>query len=223
MVAAAKVELLRLDPYVVAAEKAGDRASAYFDFYNDFTKDADARVAAVQASIDALTDKVADSKPSGKIEVCEAKIAAAEDVILAAVVRCKRRQYSDALAALTKFNDDKVKQTEKETGAKTAYDKERKDAVAKNSDCRKDADGVRAECAEGDCCGQANRYDRDGTRMTIEVCGKPEDVSYTYWPVMKEGMAKAPQSEQWRYYCITGAKNLAATTAAVAAVVYMAY
>ena len=43
-IAAAKVELDRLSPYIIAAKKAGDRASAYFNFYNDYTKDAKKRV-----------------------------------------------------------------------------------------------------------------------------------------------------------------------------------
>lgn len=109
----------------------------------------------------------------------------------------------------------------KNDATKEAYDKKRKEAVAAKVDCRKDADGVRAECGAEECCGQANRYDRDGTRMTVEVCGTAEESTYTYWPVMKKGMAKAPQTEQWRYYCIGGAKNLAAGAAAIAGAIYM--
>lgn len=43
-IAAAKVEIDRLAPYIVAAKKAGDRASAFFKFYNDYTADAKGRV-----------------------------------------------------------------------------------------------------------------------------------------------------------------------------------
>lgn len=132
----------------------------------------------------------ADGKASGKFELADAKINKAELAVQAAITRCKRRQYSDAIAALTKFNEDEAARATKASEAKTAYDDKRKKAIAKNADCRKNADGVRAECAEGECCGQANRYDRDGTRMTIEVCGSAEDSTYTYWPVMKEGMVK---------------------------------
>jgi hypothetical protein len=154
---------------------------------------------------------------------CVAKIALCDADILAAVTRCKRRQYSDALASLTQFNADKAQAEKDATDAKALYDGKAKTAVAKNADCRKNAEGVRAECAEGECCGQANRYDRDGTRMTIEVCGKAEDSTYTYWPVMKAGTDKAPMTEQWRYYCISGAQSLAAGATAVAAALYMAY
>ena len=122
---------------------------------------------------------------------------------------------------MTKFNEDEAAAKTKKEEAKKAYDDKRKKAVAKNADCRKDADGVRAECAEGECCGQANRYERDGTRMTVEVCGSAEDSTYTYWPEMKTGMAKAPATEQWRYYCIQGAANVAAGAAAVAATIFM--
>lgn len=166
---------------------------------------------------------MADNGASGSLEMCAAKITACEEEIKAAVVRCKRRQYSDALASLTKFNEDEAAATKKNEETKKAYDKKRDEAIAKNADCRKDADGVRKECAEGECCGQANRYDRNGTRMTIEVCGSAEDSTYTYWPTMAKDMAKAPQTEQWRYYCIAGAKNLAAGAAAVAGALYMAY
>jgi len=123
---------------------------------------------------------------------------------------------------LTKFNEGEAAKTKKAGEEKTKYDEKRKKAIAKNADCRKNADGVRAECAEGECCGQANRYDRDGTRMTIEVCGSAEDSTYTYWPVMKDGMVKQPATEQWRYYCIMGAKNLAAGATAVVGALYMA-
>jgi hypothetical protein len=122
---------------------------------------------------------------------------------------------------LTKFNEAEAAAVTKNDATKEAYDKKRKEAVAAKVDCRKDADGVRAECGAEECCGQANRYDRDGTRMTVEVCGTAEESTYTYWPVMKKGMAKAPQTEQWRYYCIGGAKNLAAGAAAIAGAIYM--
>jgi len=170
-----------------------------------------------------MTDTLEVDGASGTLEVATAKITECDEDIAAAVVRCKRRQYSDALAALTKFNEEEAAAGTKNAETKKAYDKKRDEAIAKNADCRKDADGVRAECAEGECCGQANRYEGNGTRMTIEVCGSSEDTTYTYWPTMKDGMAKAPQTEQWRYYCILGAGNLAAGAAAVAGALYMAY
>jgi len=43
-IAAAEVEIARLSPYLVAAKKAGDRATAFYNFYNDYTKDAKQRV-----------------------------------------------------------------------------------------------------------------------------------------------------------------------------------
>lgn len=43
-VAEAGVVIARLDPFLTAAKKAGDRAAAYFKFYNDYTVDAKARV-----------------------------------------------------------------------------------------------------------------------------------------------------------------------------------
>ena len=189
-IASADIEIARLTPFIAAANKAGLRATAYYKFYNDFTTDAKARVDATTAAIAALANKKADDGASGTIELAAAKILAKDELVKAAIARCKRRQYSDAIAALTKFNEDEAAKTKKSEEEKTKYDDKRKTAVAKNADCRKDADGVRAECAEGECCGQANRYDRDGTRMTIEVCGSAEDSTYTYWPVMAKGMLK---------------------------------
>lgn len=123
----------------------------------------------------------------------------------------------DALKAKNKAESEKAAKSEalkKEYAAKAVY----------GTDCAKDAEGTRKDLCEGEntCCGQANRYDRDGTRRSIEVCGTTDKTTYTYWPEFKTGMLKEPQSEEWRYYCLAGAGSLAASASALAAALFFA-
>jgi hypothetical protein len=80
---------------------------------------------------------------------------------------------------------------------------------------------ARAVCAEGLCCGAANKFLRDGTKLTVETCQKSTDISYTFYPNLKAGATVAPTAEQWRFSCISGAKNLAATATAALAAAYL--
>lgn len=34
------------------------------------------------------------------------------------------------------------------------------------------------------CCGSANKYLRDGTRLTVETCQKPTDTTYEFFPAL---------------------------------------
>lgn len=79
----------------------------------------------------------------------------------------------------------------------------------------------RPVCAETLCCGAANKFLRDGTKLTVETCQKAETISYTFYPNIKAGATVAPQTEQWRFSCISGAKNLAATATAALAAAYL--
>ena len=79
----------------------------------------------------------------------------------------------------------------------------------------------RPVCAEGLCCGAANKFLRDGTKLTVETCQKATDISYTFYPNLKAGATVAPTAEQWRFSCISGAKNLAATATAALAAAYL--
>jgi len=77
-------------------------------------------------------------------------------------------------------------------------------------------------CAEKLCCGAATKFLRDGTRLAIETCQTATDLTYTYYPPLpKTVVAKAPASETWRFTCISGAKNLAATATAALAAAYL--
>lgn len=143
---------------------------------------------------------------AGMVTAGASKVTAAQGMVDAAVITCKRRRYQEALKALEDFTKGETKAAADSKTAKDAYDALKKTAEAAQADCRKDAtSGERTACAEGQCCGQANRYEGDGTRRTIEVCGDPKATTYKFWPAMATGMMKAPPTEQWRYYCISGA------------------
>jgi hypothetical protein len=62
---------------------------------------------------------------------------------------------------------------------------------------------------------------RDGTKLTVETCQKTDVISYTFYPQLKAGATVAPVAEQWRFSCISGAKNLAATATAALAAAYL--
>merc|ERR1712195_117523 len=51
----------------------------------------------------------------------------------------------------------------------------------------------RPVCAETLCCGAANKFLRDGTKLTVETCQKAETISYTFYPNIKAGATVAPQ------------------------------
>lgn len=90
-IAAAEVEIARLTPFIAAAKNAGTRASAYFKFYNDYTVDCKTRVDEITAAIKAIADTTKDNSNAGTLELEDAKIAACEEKVQAAITRCKRR------------------------------------------------------------------------------------------------------------------------------------
>lgn len=135
------------------ATRSGARAKAFYDFYDAFT------AACLTAKTNA---EGAVTTHAGKITDCETKITDADTAIAGAVTLCKRRRYQEALTALEDFTKEEQAAVANSTTEKTKYDGLA--AAAKKTDCRKSAEGVRPECAEGQCCGQANRYEGDGTR-----------------------------------------------------------
>lgn len=86
----------------------------------------------------------------------------------------------------------------------------------------------RPECAAGTdeaptCCGSAQKFLKDGTKMSVETCQLASATTYTYYPKLPANAVVAPTAETWRFTCISGAKNLvAAATAALAAGYMMA-
>jgi len=145
---------LRLAALKKQATRAGARAKAFYDFYNAFTVACNTAKTNAESAVSTHATKVTD---------CETKITDATTAIDNAVVLCKRRRYQEALTALEDFTKEEQAATATSATEKTKYDGLA--TAAKKTDCRKDAEtGVRPECAEGQCCGQANIYEGDGTR-----------------------------------------------------------
>lgn len=89
----------------------------------------------------------------------------------------------------------------------------------------KDVDGTmtRPLCGETQCCGAAQKFRRDGTKLTVETCQEAIGVhQYTYYPPLNTGATVEPTPETWRFQCISGAQKLVAATAALAASYMMA-
>jgi hypothetical protein len=112
---------------------------------------------------------------------------------------------------------------------KTAYDAKAAFGTggAENTPCAyKEVDGSlqRPTCNDGLCCGAAQKFLRDGTKLAVETCQAATGVHvYTYYPPLPVGATAEPTPETWRFQCISGAQKLfAAATAALAASAMMA-
>lgn len=152
-----------------------------------------------------------------------------------AVSTCKARGYKQAQDTLKSITAKETTDAATAATVKTAYDKlvaaSRPAAVAEGSPAGADcaypaagADGAQAarpKCAAELCCGAANKYLKDGSKLTVETCQALTTTSYTYYPQLKAGATVAPTTEQWRFSCISGAKNLAATATAALAAAYL--
>jgi hypothetical protein len=92
-----------------------------------------------------------------------------------------------------------------------------------------DADGVvgpRTTCfVEGSedvlCCGAAQRFLKDGTKLSIETCQLADATTYKYYPALPVDAVVAPTPEIWRFQCISAAQKLAAAATAALAAGYM--
>lgn len=70
---------------------------------------------------------------------------------------------------------------------KTAYDAKSAFPTTgeTGTDCAypKEAGKPRPVCKEGYCCGAAQKFLRDGSKLSVETCQKNKDVhTYTYYP-----------------------------------------
>jgi len=71
------------------------------------------------------------------------------------------------------------------------------------------------------CCGAAQKFLKDGTKLAIETCQKIGTNVYTYYPPLPTGAVAEPTTETWRFQCISGAQKLVATATAALAASYM--
>jgi len=143
--------------------------------------------------------------------------------------QCKQEAFGRAQENLQKITDDGDARAAKVLEVSTAYATLTAFATgpAVGALCNYpqnagDAQPARAvDCGEDLCCGAAQRFMKDGTKLSIETCQQPETTTYTYYPGLPDGALVAPAKETWRFACISAAGNLAASVAAALATGYM--
>lgn len=168
---------------------------------------------------------VADFKKD--LVAAKGTVAAANAKVTAAVANCKGVKYKIAQTTYKDWDTQRLKN--KETAASVAAQYTKDSAAptdgAAGTRCEypaKAADGTQAPrklCTVNKeaplCCGSANKYLKDGTRLTVETCQLAKGThTYKFFPKIKTGALVAPRTELWRFYCIQGASKLAATLAA---------
>jgi len=193
-----------------------------------------ANVASTTAALTLAEARVA--KVTKKIEAETTKKNDANAAFLIAEKRCKQAGYDAAQKALATLTQEKIDNKKKYDGLKDTY-KDYKilkpldpnpdgKASPVGTDCsipiKDGAPGARPVCKEELCCGAATKFLRDGTKLRIETCQKKTDLTYTYYPPLGDKVVTAaPKPETWRFTCISGAKNLAATATAALAAAYL--
>jgi len=164
--------------------------------------------------------------------------AAAVDDYTREVAMCKSSEYQQAQRLLARREQQAIDDAKLADDVVKAYaDKMVFAPIAdpeiggeSNADCSfppPTADGEqgpRPLCKETFCCGAAQKFLKDGTKLTVETCQLQFGTqTYTYYPPLAEGALVEPEPETWRWQCISGAQKLvAAATAALAASYMMA-
>jgi len=215
---------------VAAAKLAMDRAVESTKYFTEVEKE-------LKLAYD--DDSKAKVAGDGVIAKAKADIQGAEAMLATSVAACKGAAYG--LAQVAMAARDKAVTDNKATAAKVKTDYEAaaafpaavetdgKKVAQEGSLCAfpaKGADGAQAArpvCKEELCCGAAQRFLKDGTKLTVETCQKKTAHTYKYYPPLPAGAIVAPETELWRFQCISGAQKLvAAATAALAASYMMA-
>jgi len=154
----------------------------------------------------------------------------ADAMLVEAIEQCKGLGYDKAQAAKKALMD--LESANEAAAAEVAIDYAAKSEFADTGETNtlcafpaQASDGSqepRPECKDGYCCGAAQKFLKDGTKLAIETCQKAEGVhTYDYYPPLPEGSPVEPTPETWRFQCISGAQKLAATAAAALAASYM--
>jgi hypothetical protein len=224
-------------PPVVAAAATGARAVL------DAAAATKASVEAQQAFHDARADWAADNLAPVATELADVKahqaaldleVAAAETKFDNARKACKVAAFEGAqearekAVAMAAARADKASAVLKDYTALSAFPTDRSAGtlchygkVAADA-----AQTPRTECLEGEpgkplCCGAAQRFLKDGTKLSIETCQLATASTYTYYPAIDDGALVAPTAETWRFQCISAAQKLAAAATAALAAGYM--
>lgn len=142
-----------------------DKLKVYKDQYDD------AVLMKKACDADVTMYKAQKADATVKVTKCTAKVAMA-------LANCKGVMYKVAQDTYKTWDAKKTSNKEKAADVAKAYTTESTaptEGVA-NSRCEypKPTDdgtqGPRPKCAEELCCGAANKYMRDGTRLTVETC-----------------------------------------------------
>jgi hypothetical protein len=164
------------------------------------------------------------------------RVAKQGERLLAAKNACKVRAFDDAQEARRKAQEVANARSDKIAEVKTQYARDAAFAPVNeegmgvtNSLCNfgKPVDGVAADrvvCAEQEpplCCGAAQRFLKDGTKLSIEICQPATRTTYEYYPALPADAVVAPTPETWRFQCISAAQKLAAAATAALAAGYM--
>jgi hypothetical protein len=165
----------------------------------------------LQAARDAALEKFDDAREACKSAAFEAAQEAREEAVRVAEAR---KEKADEVSKA--YSDKSAFPTDGGVGTLCHYAKTAADA----------AQTPRQECAEGEpgsplCCGAAQRFLKDGTKLTVETCQLTTTKTYTYYPALPDGALVAPTPETWRFQCISAAQKLAAAATAALAAGYM--
>lgn len=180
----------------------------------------------------------ADEKARGLVTTLKAAKATAEASLAAEIAGCKGAAYRKAqaeikaAAARAAAVADKAKKVKEEYDAASAFPPAvTTDGVTvaqEGSLCAIPiaADGTvgyRPVCKEGLCCGAAQKFLKDGTKLSVETCQKTAAHTFKYYPPLPKDAIVKPETELWRFQCVSAAQKLvAAATAALAASYMMA-
>lgn len=199
-------------------KKIYDQAMLKVTFYTtEFTK-ADANHKAAVAALAANTKE---------IETLKAAVTANAAATKTAIALCKASGYAVAQAAEKARVAAGTKKTDLIASVKKAYEAAKPPAVtggAAGTPCNyatADKATPRPTCNDTLCCGAADKFLLDGTKLSIETCQPETAISYDFWPELPAGATVAPKKQTWRFYCISAAKQMAAAATTAAAAAYL--
>lgn len=146
-----------------------DRAATTKTFYDGLLASATASKGASDALVTANAAAIAD---------CDAKLLAADAKLAMFVAECKEDGYDKAQAAMKALIDKDAAEAAAAATVKTDYDAKAAFSTSgeTNTVCAYPAKAVdaaqepRPACQDGFCCGAAQKFLKDGTKLAIETC-----------------------------------------------------
>jgi hypothetical protein len=205
------------------AKESVDAQQAFHDARVEWATDALAPAAAKLALATGI-----EAGLSAKVDAAQAVLDAARDACKSAAFAAAQQAREDAVEAAA-AKDEKVAEVTQAYTAKAAFATDGSAGTLCNFPAPT-SDGVQeprlSDCVvEGDetpmCCGAAQRFLKDGTKLSIETCQLASATTYTYYPALPSDALVAPTPETWRFHCISAAQKLAAAAAAALATGYM--